>query len=197
MRCKKCERLISDRLDGALGEKSGRRLADHLAVCPSCRDYAVRLKLIQDRAAGGQGVRVSNDYLEDFSARVRARLESLEVDRPPQGRSSRIWKWAWMAVPLAAAAAFVFLEVGRREPAFGPEFLTDEGYLGSVGQAVGDNADLAVDLNALVLGALQDEIGTIPPEEAPVLTDDPAFWEGLSDDEASQMNQEILKEIKS
>jgi anti-sigma factor RsiW len=197
MRCRRCERLISDNLDGALGEKSRRRLAVHLTVCPACRDYAARLKLIQARAAGRQDGPVSDDYLEGFSDRIRARLESREADRRQPRRSSLVRKWAWVAVPLAAAAAFVFLEVGRRGPALGPEILIDEAYLGSVSQAAGDNPELAVDLNAIILSSLQEEVGTIPPEEAPALTDDLAFWESLSDEEAALMNQEILKEMKS
>jgi anti-sigma factor RsiW len=191
MRCQRCERLISDNLDGALDEKSGRRLTAHLAVCPACLAYAARVELIQAGAAGRQDVPVSEDYLEGFSDRLRARLESLEADNRQPRRSSRARKWAWVA------AAFVFLEVGRRRPALGPDLLIDEGYLGSISQAVGDNPELAVDLNALILSSLQEEIGTIPPEEAPALTDDLAFWESLSDDEAALMNQEILKEMRS
>lgn len=193
----KYERMISDDLDGALPERAGRRLAAHLTACPACRAYRARLEVIQARAASRQDAQVPPDYLDGFSARLRARLESSGAgERLPQ-RVSWGWRWAWLAAPVAAAAVFIFLQVERRGPAFGQEPATYEGYLSSLGQAVGDNIELAGDLNTVILGSIQDEIGAVSPEEVPALADDPAFWDNLSDEEAALIDQEIAKELKS
>jgi anti-sigma factor RsiW len=193
----KYERMISDDLDGALPERAGRRLAAHLTACPACRAYRARLEVIQARAASRQDAQVPPDYLDGFSARLRARLESPGAGERLPRRVSRVWRWAWLAAPVAAAAVFIFLHVLQESPTVIQELLTDEVNFSSISQAIDDNAELSGDLNAVILGSIQDEIGAVSPEEVPSFADDPAFWDNLSDDEAALIDQEISKELKS
>jgi hypothetical protein len=197
MKCRRCERLISDELDGALSARDGGRLADHLVVCPSCRAYKKSLELLQERAGHGEDIPMSSEYLEGFSARLRVRIAAVDGAERPRRPALRVPRWVWLAAPLATAALLVFLEIGRLGPSAGFDFPLAEGDMGAINQALIDNPDLAVDLNSLIVGSIQDDIGGISPEEVPALVDDPSFWDNLSEDEAEAIDGEIRKEIKS
>jgi putative zinc finger protein len=51
--CERAERLISDRLDGALGERDERRLDVHLRNCPRCVEHERRLVQATDALVAG------------------------------------------------------------------------------------------------------------------------------------------------
>ena len=51
--CERAEGLISDRLDGALGERDGRRLDVHLRNCPRCVEHERRLVQATDALLAG------------------------------------------------------------------------------------------------------------------------------------------------
>jgi Putative zinc-finger len=53
--CERSERLISDRLDGALAEGDVRRLDVHLRNCPRCVEHERRLVQATDALVGGLG----------------------------------------------------------------------------------------------------------------------------------------------
>ena len=53
--CERAEGLISDRLDGALGERDVRRLDVHLRNCPRCVEHERRLVQATDALIGGVG----------------------------------------------------------------------------------------------------------------------------------------------
>jgi Putative zinc-finger len=51
--CERAEGLISDRLDGAVGERDGRRLDVHLRNCPRCVEHERRLVQATDALVAG------------------------------------------------------------------------------------------------------------------------------------------------
>ena len=51
--CERAEGLISDRLDGAVGERDGRRLDVHLRNCPRCVEHERRLVQATDALLAG------------------------------------------------------------------------------------------------------------------------------------------------
>jgi hypothetical protein len=53
--CERAEGLISDRLDGALGERDARRLDVHLRNCSRCVEHERRLVQATDALVGGVG----------------------------------------------------------------------------------------------------------------------------------------------
>ena len=197
MRCRKAERLISGSLDSRLSAGSARDLEAHLAGCPSCRSYRARLDLIQKGAAVPGETSVPSGYWDDLSARVRARLEPASAGAPPRPFPLRGWRWAWLAVPAAAAGLLVFIQVFRPASVSDMDPIIQEGRLAAASLAVLEDPELAGELDDLVLAAIQEETGFLSLDELPPLADDPGFWDGLTDEEVSLIDGEIAKELIS
>ncbi len=197
MRCRKAERLISGFLDSRLSAGAARDLEVHLAGCPSCRSYLAGLDLIQRGAAVPEETSVPSGYWDDLSARVRARLEPASASVPPRSFPLRGWRWAWLAVPAAAAGWLVFIQVFRPAPVSVKDPINQERRLAAAGLAVFEDPELAGELDDLVLAAIQEETGFLSLDELPPFVDDPGFWDGLTDAEVSLIDEEIAKELIS
>jgi len=197
MNCRKCERLISDSLDGRLSESVARDLDAHLAGCAFCRAYRARLDRIQKEAAALGETRVPAGYWDDFSARLSARLEPA-VSPERRGRFPlRGWRWAWLAVPAAAAGLVVFLLVFRPNPASVADHFGSEERLDAASLASLEGTELAGHLDEVIRAAIQEETGFLSADELPAYADDPIFWDNLTDDEVALLDREIAKELKS
>ena len=197
MRCRKAERLISGSLDSRLSAGSARDLEAHLVDCPSCRSYRAGLDLIQKGAAVRGETPVPSGYWDELSARVRARLEPASAGVHPCRFPHRGWRWAWLAVPAAAAGFLIFLQVIRPDPFSVMDLINQEGRLAAASLAVLADPELAGELDDLVLAAIQEETGFLSLDELPPLADDPGFWEGLTDEEVRLIDGEIAKELIS
>lgn len=196
MNCRKCERKLSDLMDGRLSGEAARDLEAHLADCPSCRAYRMRLERLQRGAASGHPP-VPDGGWDGFSARVRARLESAAAAERPSPARRPGWRLVWVAAPAAAAAALIGFLIFRPSSPPISELLAYEEGLASFGQAAAEDAELAGELNAVVLGAIQEETGGLSLDEMPAFADDPGFWQGLSDEEVSFLDREIAKDLTS
>jgi anti-sigma factor RsiW len=197
MSCRKWERRISDSMDGKLSEKASRGLEVHLAECPPCRAYRARVERIQRGTAVRERPFVPDGYWDDFSARLRARLESPGGGgRPPvlerQGR-----RWAWLGAAAAAAGVLIFFQVFRPVPSSIMEPWSYEERLDTAGQAALEGGELAGELDESVLASIQEDTGVLSSDELPPLADDPVFWDSLTDDEAAVIDREIAEELKS
>jgi len=98
-------RRLSDFIDGSLALDTRRRVEDHLARCPACRD---------ERRALEQTVRVLRgldavDPPSDLARRVMARLEAGEGEPPRLARFRAALTGSWAAPVATAAAAFSLL----------------------------------------------------------------------------------------
>jgi anti-sigma factor RsiW len=197
MRCRTAERLISGFLDSKLSAGPAGDLEVHLAGCPSCRSYLAGLDLIQRGASVSEETSVPSGYWDDLSARVRARLEPASAGAPPRFFPLRGWRWAWLAVPAAAAVLLVFIQVFRPAPVSDKDPINQERRLAAAGLAALEDPELAGELDDLVLAAIQEETGFLSLDELPPLADDPGFWDGLTDAEVSLIDEEIAKELIS
>ena len=197
MNCRKCERLVSDSLDGRLSESAARDLEAHLAGCPSCRAYRARLDRIQREAAVPGETPVPAGYWDEFSAQLRARLEPAGAGERRRRFRQRGWRWAWIALPAAAAGVLIFLQVFRPNPPSVADLLGNGERLDAAGLASLEGTELAGQLHDVILAAIQEETGFLSADELPAYADDPGFWENLTDDEVAVLDREIAKELES
>jgi len=197
MNCRKCERLASGSMDNKLSGREARELEVHLAGCPSCRAYRARLGRIQREACVRGETPIPAGYWDDFSARLRARLEPAWAAGHRRRFPPRGWRWAGLAVPAAAAGVMIFLQVFRPGPVSVADLFSHEGRLDAASLAVLEDAELAGELEDVILAAIQEETGFLSPDELPLLADDPGFWESLTDEEAALLDRVIAEELKS
>lgn len=115
----------------ALGEISGRRLAEllaHTAECEACREEYARARQLREMVDRGVSGAVAGEPSAGFEARLRARL----ADAPAPAR----WRAAWVPAGVAACAvaAVVMIFVVR-----GPKRNSPRGDVGVVQTAVAIN----------------------------------------------------------
>lgn len=97
--CEYYERLISDNLESALGEREKLELSEHLRQCTSCREFAADLERQQS-------------LLHSLPAIEATRSLDIPAPRSHPGILSRIWNTRIaVPVPVAAAAILVLLSV--------------------------------------------------------------------------------------
>jgi predicted anti-sigma-YlaC factor YlaD len=198
MKCPKYEQWISDALDRSLSEKRRKILEDHLAQCPDCRAYNDRLSRIQAEALRPEKIKpASPQYWEEFSASLEKKLQALEPERETTRLSRLGWKWAWAGAPLLLALALGLVFLRNQGRPLEDDVFSFEACLNLLGQEIGDDAKLEENFTRLILGCLKEALGSAVLEERWVVSDDPFFWESLSDDELEFLEQEITKEMKS
>jgi hypothetical protein len=197
MTCEKYERWISDALDGELPEKAGAKLAAHLAGCPVCRAYKERLGRLQKAATSQSDAPVAPGYWDEFSDRLRARMLPREPERRPSRPLIWGWRWAWLAVPAALAAAFIGLGILRQGPVVGQDVFSYEVFLNGLAQDTAEDTELVNSFDEVILGSLEEEVGSAALDVISPFDQDPFYWDNLSDDEVRLIDQEIRKELKS
>lgn len=122
MNCEKCQDLISDFLDGALGHEDQSRLNLHLEECLGCAGVRDDLQSIVGFCRTHQGEYAAPPNEKALWQRIRNMIESgagLEVAVPAPGKSSRssFWKnwtgrsWELSFSQLVASAAALVLVV--------------------------------------------------------------------------------------
>ncbi len=100
-------------LDGELPAAERAEVEAHLAGCAECASLLASLAAV-DEAAAAWAAEAPSGYFEDFSARVRSRVE-----RPPAAASRRTlrlptWAWAAAAVLLLAVVTPLTLREGEQ-----------------------------------------------------------------------------------
>jgi predicted anti-sigma-YlaC factor YlaD len=74
MKCDKYQKMISDRLDGELSRRKGKRLDRHLAACPLCRDYLKSLEIIQGEVLKADKVNFPQERWPEFEQVLQEKL---------------------------------------------------------------------------------------------------------------------------
>jgi hypothetical protein len=90
--CERAERLVSDRMDGDLGERDSRRLDVHLRNCPRCVEHERRLVQATDALVNGTPV---------APAAPLAKRSAQTLPAPGEAQPARL------PLPLAWAAVIV------------------------------------------------------------------------------------------
>ncbi len=103
----------------ALGEASA-NVSEHLSSCEACASYVARTRATLEVASP------SKEAAKDLVAKLDSRAGSAETSAPAREKARRVW-WrtaSTLVVPLAAAAALVFL---LRSPSTKDSFPTTPG----------------------------------------------------------------------
>ncbi|MDH7512403.1 MAG: hypothetical protein QHH14_05585 [Clostridiales bacterium] len=198
MRCRKYEKWISDSLDKEFNTKRSRKLASHLAKCGACRAYKERLRLLQQEALRLEIPDFAPRYWEEFSRRLRPRLQAVQPGASGVRLGWRNRRWAWAGAAVLIAAAFSLVLILRRGPeAEENNIFSFERCLDRVYGEIGDDSQLADLFNVALVRALREEAGADDSVTRTLSVEDPLFLEGLSEEEMEFLNREIEKEIKS
>lgn len=109
MNCRRFEKLFALDVDGDLTARKRRAVAEHMAVCERCRDFAARLEASQRAVRDLANETVDEEVLDEIRARVLALVAE-------QGRPRRSWRFAYAAIPTVLAVAAAVVWMSRPEP---------------------------------------------------------------------------------
>jgi len=197
MKCEKIEHWISDGLDGALTPNKKERLKCHLTACPACREYQRKVRQIQAESVRIEEPGVLPEHLEALSAGIMGNLR-LEKQEKGAGRAlPLIWRWTRLAAPMLLVLVLgVFLFRGRGE-APQDDVFSIEGCFDRVAREIAGDAELAASFNSFLTETLAQEEDALFALDDPTIWNEPYFWEGLSDEELTLIEEEVKKEIRS
>jgi len=198
MACEKYRRWISDELDGELNADRAHRLAGHLRQCAACRLYREKLHRLQQEFRQLGVPSPPPGYWEDFSSRLKDRIQPEKALKEKAKPVQRGWRWAWAGAALLLLAGFsvvIFLRPVRVNTK--DYFLSFENFLDHVYQEIGNDARLADLFNLALMDSLSGTIEEGSLGAGPGFPEDALFLERLSEKEVEWLNQEIEKETKS
>jgi tetratricopeptide (TPR) repeat protein len=181
MRCSKAQKLISELLDGELGEKEQNKLQAHLRTCPECSEVYKELVLIKTSVARAESLEPSETVWEGIKTRLQSEVIASQQERQPaevmEKPGSKLFRWFQVPRPAFryAVATFVFLA-----------FMAGAFYLGRYHQTATQTDKLASAQNATIQKiqeaefhyqkatealsqALQSAKGDLPPQMVEVL----------------------------
>jgi hypothetical protein len=198
MRCATVRKRLSDDLDGTVPSGRKPRLEAHLRTCASCRGYRQRLDRIQ--AAVRPPAEPAAESWASFERSVASRLEP----RGDEGRGDvgapfaarRRWAWAAAAVLILAGAGIWY---SLRRPVTEPLEVWasfDEAFDPLLGAAEAD-PELAGRVDREITASIEEmtPASDSDADAAVLLSSDPLFWEGLSDDELRGVVAELETDL--
>jgi hypothetical protein len=195
MKCEKIEHWISDDLDGALTPKIRQKLESHLSACPACREYQRKVREIQAESIRLEEPAVSTEHLEALSAGVVSRLRPERQGKSAELALPMLWRWARLAAPAILALILgVFLFRSRGEVPQ-EDIISIEGCFDRAALETAGDAELAAVFNNFLIESLAEEEEALFASEYLELWNEPYFWEALSDDELSMIEEEVHKGI--
>lgn len=192
MSCRRWQKRVSDRLDGALFPGRERRFAEHVAVCADCRAYAHALEVIQVEAARVQAPPFTRDYGEKFLLRLKKRLRE-DGGHPAGERALTFWKrrWAWVAAGLAVAAGVLaWVLVLRPVPRADIYLLSEKDSFSRIYQEYSQSPDMEDVLDEFLVSSIDESLKA--SDDLPSSPfDNPLLSEGLSDEDMKLLAEDI------
>jgi len=159
--CHKFKKWVSDKLDGELSEKKSKKLERHLETCPACRTYFSHLTKIQAGVKSVEEAELSQEYLKDFSIRLKSNLISFPEQERRRMFLSSAFRWGFVT---ACAVALVSLAVFLFYPGVLSRMETDK-FVYSLDDAllelrsdIGDDQELEELFNIMVLASIQNTL---------------------------------------
>jgi len=192
MSCNKFQKWLSDVLDREITEKRQQLLQEHLVKCADCRAYKASIERIQLESKSLEKPKLSPEYWQMFNSRLKTKLLSIEPEECKSKPFLLRWKWTWTAAGsiLIAAVGLYFLFF---QPKATPETyaFSYEDALSQIYQEIGNNSELENSFNQLILVSIQEALqGNLPQN----FSDDPYFWESLTEEDLKFLESEIKKE---
>lgn len=112
MSCEDIRKLISDDIDGAASPEETERVRQHLESCPECRALREQWLRIDGAVKDCPADTPSEDYWNEFPARVEARAAGAPA-RVIRLGNLHSWGWAVAAVLLLALGVAVYVAAGQ------------------------------------------------------------------------------------
>jgi hypothetical protein len=195
MNCNKIQKWLSDSLDGKLTEKKQQLLQRHLEDCAPCRSYKESIEKINAESKSLEKPKLSSEYWRMFNSGLKTKLLSIEPEVFKSKPFLSRWKWAWAAAGsiLIAAVGLFFLFL---QPKATPETyaFSYEDALSHIYQEIGNNSELENSFNELIQASIQEMVQSNLPQN---FSDDPYFWESLTQEDLKFLESEIKKESNS
>lgn len=171
MRCSRCQKLISDWLDGNLSQQDSKRLGAHLKKCPGCNEYFEALKVIDREVRRLPEVEIGD--ITEFEASLRRELNQIDQQKLITKRKR------WFKIPVPAwgiglvflAAAIYLLFYFRPGPAENGqiELATllsyEDSYL-TLTQTIATDEDVMESLNQEIINSIIQETLAWEPDES-------------------------------
>ena len=197
MSCNQMKRWVSDLLDGRLSEQKKDVLEKHIAQCPSCRTYKGHLEMIRSGASGMGKKKISPQYREEFSNRLRRQLQNLEKEK----KQSALFTWRWI---YGTAAAALVISLILLFVVFQPRSSrSDELYAFSIGGTLSEiYSDISTSLeleelfNSLVLASIDEALEDLSWSEETFILKNPLDRYSVTEQDLSRLESKIKEDIK-
>lgn len=197
MTCADYEKWMSDLLDGVLSEKRQVLLDEHLASCPSCREYYERLQEIELRVKNLEaGPAAESPYWEKLSAAVRRRIAASSREKKGLWAWGWNWRWAWAAALVGVIVLGLILRP-RPQPMPLADALRGEDILGNYDLEMATSPDLALALNGVLWNSFGKDLGLEDLAGSEGVFGDSLLEASLSDEEWEILDKEVRRQLSS
>lgn len=198
MKCTKIEKWLSDSIDGELSERKRGKVESHLQKCSHCRSYKMTLEKIHGAVRKLDKGKVSNDYWEDFTLKIKKKISSFEPERGKYRPFVWGWRWAWIGIGF-----ILFLVIGisiiqfTNKKAQEVFIFSFEDTIEQVYKDIGNNSELEDIFNLVIIDSIGEYLKGPKEEMAPGFYNLSSPWEDFSEEELVFLDSEIKNEIKS
>jgi hypothetical protein len=205
MKCQEIERWLSDSLDGDVSDKKRHLIQEHLKSCSRCQAFRDFIWKMNGIMRGYDTPEVSLTRMEEFSQRLRSRLNFSANKNKKREKVLPVWRWKWILATsfilvVLAAALFVFMFQPQRLQDEEPYVLSYEKAIQRIDLEIGNNVELEQAFNTLILVSIEEMLESSEWESLSSLTtfdEELFFWDDLSEEERKVIEYEIKKEMKS
>jgi hypothetical protein len=198
VRCRQCEKWISDLLDGRLKKSKQASLEKHLLECPSCQVYKTHLEKIREETRRMERPKLTPQYKEDFSSRLKNRLQSDK--KKERWVSPSAWPWIYGAAGAALFAILVLVlqisqpRISRLDESF---VLSPSGSLSGIYSEISSSPELEELFNWFVLVSIDDTLAELGWNEESFFLENPLDQLGLTEVELRLVETAIKEDIET
>jgi len=160
MNCKRCQRLISDWLDGDLSIKDKEKVERHLRRCDSCRQHFDDLKFLEARIKSLSTV----DYSDwaGFENRLTVGLNKIKAEQKDRrgfwvSIPAPAWAMSLMVLIMVVFMVFFLKPEGNNGLQLASLLSYEDSYL-SLSQIISEDESLASRLNEEIVDSIVKEI---------------------------------------
>jgi predicted anti-sigma-YlaC factor YlaD len=199
MRCHRYKKWISDNLDGELSKKKRERLDLHLRSCPSCLSYSARLKKIQEDAVPLKEAGLSEDYLKDFSLRLKTKISDLPSRQKSRLILNPVFQWgvAAASVIILACVSVLLFFPGIVQTKSGERFVFSmDDAVQVIRSDIGDDQELEELFNIMILASIENSLQDSNWREQPGFDEKLYEEQYISEGDLQQVEQDNGYDLK-
>ena len=200
MNCRQAKKKISDFVDGRLSEKQKGHIEEHLTGCPVCREYKKDLEILRAEARRMERSKIPPEYTQDFSARLKRKLQA--ETRESGARIGKIWRWKWaLGSAGMLVLVFVILYFAVLTPPLPPTeeyfVLSFEETLSEIYGEIETDRNLEELFNSFILASIGEALEDLDWDTESFILMNPLYRNDISESEWERIEEGMKKNTES